>query len=156
MDITLGYSKKQDRVWLKSGDQVYWLTRRLIRQLLGPCAAALEQSAPPAVIPNALPSTDRVAMDHSEAVGDNIDGNPGLEMDKVRASDDALANGRLMTVLAVNVDNMKWTLEFRDDRIKYSLLLNRLELHRFLGAIIKVLSDAEWDLGDLPSWLTSN
>jgi len=156
LDITLGYSKKQDRVWLKNGDQIYWLTRRLIRQLLGPCASALQNSAPPAVIPNAMASADRVAMDHTEAVGDNIDGNPGLEIDKVRLSEDDLKNGRLMTVLSVTTEDMKWKLEFRDDRIKYSLHLNRLEMHRFLGAIIKVVRDAEWDLGDLPAWLTEN
>jgi hypothetical protein len=153
MDLTLGYNKKQDRIWLKAGDKLYWLTRRLVRQLIGPTAEILEKTVPGGEIPNAFPASERVRIDHGEAIGESLDGAPGIRSNVERLAEDDLMRGALLISLSLSLKDHQWRLELKDHSQTTTFNLNRLDMHRLLGALMHVIREAKWDLSEIPQWL---
>lgn len=154
--LTFGYSDSQDRVWLSSTDGArFWLTRRLIKGSIKPVCDLLEQTVPGGEIPNALPAPERVALEHAEAMADSPEGQPALEKNKETrtAGGTPASPPALVTSLTFKVGATRCTLIITAGGAPVSIDLNRMDFHRLLGALGKIIGSAGWDIPGLPDWL---
>ncbi|TCJ15028.1 hypothetical protein EZJ19_08165 [Parasulfuritortus cantonensis] len=155
--ITFGYSDSEDRVWLAStGGTRFWLTRRLVNGLLRPTCDLLEKTVPGGDVPNALPASQRIAIEHEESLADSPEGLPAIEKNKeTRGAGNApVKPPALVTIVTVQADASRcaWivTAAAKPARIE----VNRLEFHRLLAALYRTAEAAGWGLANLPGWLT--
>lgn len=156
-EITFGYSDSEDRIWLSvSNGMRFWLTRRLASGLLPKAAELLEKTVPGGSIPNALPAEQRVALEHAEALEEDLDGKPAMELNKeTRAPGEArpAAAPRLLTTVSVSAKGDQCTLILLPNDEHGRIALRRIEFHRLLAAIVRTTHNARWDLAGLPAWL---
>jgi hypothetical protein len=156
-ELTFGYSDSEDRLWLKSSDGAhYWLTRRLLLNFLGPAADLLERTVPGGEVPNALPASLRVGLEHAEALADTPEGQPAMQRDKETrgsATEHGAAIPALANTISVRVDAEGCRLSLVAAGREGHLNLNRLDFHRLLGAMHLASAQAGWNLPGLPDWL---
>jgi hypothetical protein len=158
-ELTFGYSDSEDRIWLSvSTGRKYWLTRRMVLGFLPKAAALLENTVAGDDIPHALPASERVALEHAEALEEGLDGKPALEVNKeTRAnppgSERAPAPPLLITSLSASAKGNTCMLILQPDDKDAALTLKRIEFHRLLNALVRTARNAHWDLRGLPDWL---
>jgi len=157
--LTFGYSDSEDRIWLSvSTGRRFWLTRRMVLGFLPKIADLLEKTVPGGDIPNALPASERIALEYIEALEDGLDGLPAMEMNKETRTA-ALGNGpppappHLLTSLSASAKGDRCSLILQPDTKDGTVSLKRLEFHRLLSALIRTATGAGWDLRGLPAWL---
>lgn len=154
--ITFGYSDSEDRLWLSlSQGEKYWLTRRLLSGFLPQVAELMTSTVPGGEIPNALPTRQRIELEHEEALADSPDGAPALELNKEthEHGEKRSRAPQLANTLTVSAGPMQCELIVIAAGSETRFTLNRLEFHRLLGAIAKVTAHADWRLAGLPAWL---
>ncbi len=155
--ITFGYSDTEDRIWLSiSTGMRFWLTRRLVAGFLPKVADLLEKTVPGGDIPNALDPGQRIALEHAEAMEDDPEGKPAMELNKeTRAPGQPAPSAppRLLTSLSFSAKGEHCTLILLPDDPKGRITLKRLEFHRLLGALVRSAHGARWQLSGLPGWL---
>jgi hypothetical protein len=157
--LTFGYSDSEDRIWLSvSTGRRFWLTRRMVLGFLPKIAELLEKTVPGGDIPNALPAAERVALEYIEALEDDLDGQPAMEMNKetrttALGSSPPPAPPLLLTSLSASAKGERCSLILQPDAKDGTVSLKRLELHRLLSALIRTATNAGWDLRGLPAWL---
>lgn len=155
-ELTFGYSDSEDRLWLKSGDGArYWLTRRLLARFVGPTADLLEKTVPGGEVPNALPTSQRIALEHAEAMADTPEGKPAMARNKETQPQGSgtSAPPLLASSLSITADSGRCHLTIVAGGKEGQLNLSRLDFHRFLGAMTLAAQKARWDLPGLPAWL---
>lgn len=157
-ELTFGYSDSEDRLWLKTGEGTsYWLTRRLLARFLAPTAELLEKTVPGGEVPNALPPTQRIALEHAEAMADTPEGRPAMVRNKeTRSPQSGTATPpQLVSSLSITADGGRCRLAIVAGGRENQLNLSRLDFHRFLGAMALATRKAHWDLPGIPDWLLS-
>jgi hypothetical protein len=157
--LTFGYSDSEDRIWLSvSTGQRFWLTRRMLLGFLPKIAELLQKTVPGGDIPHALPAAERVALEHAEALEDNLDGQPAMTLNKETRTT-SLGSGKvppppqLLTSLSASAKGDHCTLILRADDPEGGMKLKRIEFHRILAALVRTARNAGWDLRGIPNWL---
>lgn len=155
MEISLGYDKVEDRIWLRSGpDNAFWLTRRLLAQLLPPAAKLLESSTPGAEMPMAPPAHERIRMDHAEALAELPDAPPPLQRNKPGAAPKAGDPPRkLVDTLKISHTPPRWEIVLSVKGEPFVITLDRIAYHRFLAALHLTVQEAGWGLSGVPAWM---
>jgi hypothetical protein len=159
-DITFGYSDSEDRIWISLGSRGrYWLTRRMALGFLPKAAELLEMTVAGGDIPNALPASQRVALEFEAALQDGLDGKPAMAVNKETRTEPLGADRpppppSLLTTLSVSARGEAITLVLEPDRPEASITMQRVEFHRLLGALLRSARNAGWDLRGLPEWMT--
>lgn len=157
-ELTFGFSDSEDRLWLKSSEgATYWLTRRLLARFIGPTAALLAKTVPGSEVPNALPPAQHVALEHAEAVADTPEGQPAMVRNKETRAPDGGAHSppRLVTGLSVSADAIRCRLSIVAGGRDSLLDMSRLDFHRFLAAMVLAAGKSNWNLPDIPDWLSA-
>ena len=154
MDITLAYSETEDRVWLRSQGQMLWLTRRILVRFLSASGKLLEQSVPGGEVPNALPPSHRIQIDHEEALAETPEGSAALKHGKEAppAAEDAQAVPLVHTI-HITPSQSLWVLTLKSSEVEMQVRLNRRDFHRLLGAMFMAAKRGEWLLAPLPEWM---
>lgn len=157
--LTFGYSDSEDRIWLSvSTGRRFWLTRRMVLSFLPKVAELLEKTVSGGDIPNALPVAERVALEYIEALEDDLDGTPAMEVNKETRTA-AIGSGPppapplLLTSLSASAKGDRCSLILHPDTKDGTVSLKRVEFHRLLSALIRTAKGAGWDLRGLPVWL---
>lgn len=155
MNYTLGYSASEDRIWLKlDKSPCYWLTRKLLEKFIGPSASLLEKTAPGGDIPRALPSKERIKIDHQEALAPMDDGSEPIVMNKRSGltSKDFEQKLLLISCIKAYANDLNWKLVITVDSKNIVLNLSRLDFHRLLQALFLTVSKAGWAMPNVPEW----
>lgn len=153
MQLTLGYSDSEDRLWLTTSDGTrFWLTRRMLAGFLPQAAILLTKTVPGGDIPNALTPEQRVGLEHGESLADTPSGSPALQHN-VDSRAENPAPPQLATSLTLNVSSDHCQFIVRAAGMESRFPLQRLDLHRLLGAMVLTTRHAGWGLADLPNWL---
>lgn len=157
--LTFGYSDSEDRIWLSvSSGMRFWLTRRLVSGFLPKVAELLEKTVPGGDIPNALPPDQRVALEHAEALEEDLDGKPAMEVNKeTRTNGDPIPSAppQLLTTLSVSADGTHCTLILLPDNQSGRVTLKRIEFHRLVAALLRTAKNSRWDITGLPAWMSN-
>ena len=155
MQLTFGYSDSEDRIWLSSseGDK-FWLTRRLVSRFLSPVASLMEQTVPGSEVPNALSPACRIGLEHGEAMADSPDGQPAVVRDTETRNTARSGTPTLVNSLSLSIDPQGCHLSLVAAGQETRMTLNRLDLHRLLGALALMVRNAEWVLS-IPDWLAT-
>lgn len=156
--ITFGYSDSEDRIWLSSSAGTrFWLTRRLLAGLLRPMCEILEKSVPGGDIPHALPASQRIALEHEEAMADSPEGQPAMEKNKETRGAGAAATKPpiLVTSITFQAGPQKCALIITAGHEPTRIDTNRMDCHRLLAAMHQTSRSAGWALAGLPDWLAS-
>ncbi|MDD5363857.1 MAG: hypothetical protein PHR30_00845 [Gallionellaceae bacterium] len=155
--VTFGYSDSEDRVWLSSSAGVrFWLTRRQLSGLLRPMCEILEKSVPGDDIPNALPASQRIALEHEEALADSPEGQPALEKNKeTRSAGTAPVQPPILaTGINFQADSRHCALIITAGHEPARIDLSRMDCHRLLAALHQTSVSAGWAVAGLPGWLS--
>lgn len=153
----MGYDDIEDRVWLKTGDHpTYWIPRRLLGRFIAKAGSRLETTVPGGSIPNALPPEKRILIDHAEALSDTPEGQPVMPKNRSPSPSKTEACPRVTTTMTISAKDTDWQIGLvsADGTVHFSL--NRLGLHRFLGALIFAVKQADWGLEGIPQWLSGS
>ncbi len=158
-ELTFGYSDSEDRIWLTvSTGRRFWLTRRMVLGFLPKIADLLEKTVPGGDIPNALPASERIALEHAEALEDGLDGAPAMEMNKDTRLG-TLGSGKppppphLLTSLSASAKDDRCSLILVPNTKDGSVNLKRIEFHRLISALVRTAIGAGWDPKGLPHWM---
>lgn len=157
--LTFGYSDSEDRVWLSlSTGRRFWMTRRMALNFLAKAAEMLEKTVPGGDIPNALPASERIALEHGEALEADLDGKPAMEVNKETRSGSPdkgtlPSPPSLLTYLTASAKGDRCSLILIPDAKDGTVHLRRIEFHRLLSALVRTVQGAGWDPRDLPDWL---
>ena len=154
MDITLAYSETEDRVWLRSQGQMLWLTRRILLRFLSASGKLLEQSVPGGEVPNALPPSHRIQIDHEEALAESPEGTAALQHGKESppSADEAQAVPVVHTIHITPSPSI-WVVTLQSTDVEMQVRLNRRDFHRLLGAMSMAAQRGEWLACDMPGWM---
>ena len=154
LSTTFGYHASEDRVWLAcpAWPQRLWLTRRIVRQILGAVVQQIE--AGPAAEGDAAPLP---AAEHEASLNQRQPGEPARALQTGREAVDAraLADAVLCTRFALLRGASHIDLVFVTTAGERRLHLSRIGLHRWVHGLHMVLSHAQWqDWAPSPDWLT--
>ena len=159
LSTTFGYHAGEDRVWLAcpAWPQRLWLTRRIVRQILGAVVQQIE--AGPAAEGDAAPlaAAQRAAAEHEASLNQRQPGEPARALQTGREAVDAraLADAVLCTRFALLRGASHIDLVFVTTAGERRLHLSRIGLHRWVHGLHMVLSHAQWqDWAPSPDWLT--
>lgn len=153
---TFGYDAGQDRVWLTFNDGLprVWLTRRLLASLLGPGMRAMEASTPGGE--GGASAAIRADLEHDLAMNELLPGEERLPLRMDQHPPGAFDDvpGELCTSLTMNFSPQRCeiVMHCRDSTRKLSI--ERVALHRWLFAMVRVVQEAGWNLQDMPVWLS--
>lgn len=155
---TFGYDAKQDRIWMRSHEQnrSVWLSRRLVKHLLGPLLSSFEASAPGGQGGAAAPM--RASIEHELAFNEVAPGRQPVKIQAGRVSPVAPGSPELhlCTRLRSNTNDRGVVLQFETDEVPLVLRLSRQGMHVWLRGMVMVLKQAEWNLPtELPAWLSA-
>lgn len=156
--ITLGYSDSEDRLWLifASDATQLWLTRRMTEVLILRMAERMTISCPGAAMDASLQAEVRVALEHEAA--HEIDDTPGpVKEHAAHSPSPPAAPGSIYRINSFNltVSTNQILLEALAPGFNRRLTMNRAEAHRFLAALARRAKAADWNLPNLPPWLTT-
>lgn len=102
-----------------------------------------------------LPPVERVRLDHQETLAVLPDEPPPLQRNKVKATAEQLRTARVVRQIDLVVAGAHWKLILHGDgEASDTLAVNRLSLHRLLGAMLGLATAADWRLGGIPEWLS--
>ncbi|WP_342128848.1 hypothetical protein [Hydrogenophaga sp. OTU3427] len=155
VSTTLGYDKREDRVWLSFDDGTprLWFTRRLVSHLLGPMLRPFEASAPGGQ--GGAGAAIRVALEHELAMNEPLPGEVAPPMKMGLEAPDASpdADDQLCTGLNAAFDAGQCRISFHTREGERVLQMGRVGMHRWLRGLHLLVRHAEWELL-APEWLT--
>lgn len=153
---TFGYDAGQDRVWLTFNDGLprVWLTRRLMASLLGPGMRAMEASTPGGE--GGASAATRADLEHALAMNELLPGEERLPLRVDHHPPGAFDEvpGELCTSLSMNFSPQRCEIVLHCSASTRKLSLERVPLHRWLFAMVRVVQEAGWNLQDMPPWLS--
>ena len=156
MTTTFGYHSGQDRLWMRVHEQdvTIWLTRRMVRSILGPMLKLFEESTPGqqgGAAPRARASIEHQLSLHEVA--------PGQRPAQIRAGHESPGEqsdpqGRLCSRITTQATAQSVTMTFETEAGPMVLQQSRKGMHLWYRGLVMVLKQAQWDLTDaLPDWL---
>jgi hypothetical protein len=153
MQLTIGYSDSEDRLWLLFADDgtQLWLTRRLTCVLLKRMAERMTVSCPSAGDDYSLKPEIRVALEYEAA--HELPADPDLQDAAPEQATITHRSVHQLTSISLKVAANRVQMEAIGPGFRRPLLLSRAEAHRLLGALVRRSIAADWNLPPLPDWL---
>lgn len=162
--LDIGYNRRADRVALTlRGDEAVvrlWVTRRLLKGLLGQFAEMLEH-------------TVDAAADHQRAavVFEHLEALPDSGLETARADVDSESGGEsgggadkpppdsegLLQQVDIHRQHGQFEVSLQDDRGEaHNFPLSRAQAHRLLSGLYRKAAQAGWDLDGHAAWLSES
>lgn len=159
MTTTFGYHPSQDRIWMRVHEQdiTIWLTRRMVRSIVGPMLKVFEASTP-GQQGGAAPRA-RASIEHQLSLHETA---PGQKPAQIRAgheqpSEESDPQERLCTQITTQATAQTVTLNFETSAGPLSLRLSRQGMHLWYRGLAMVIRQAQWDLQEaMPDWLQTS
>lgn len=161
VSLTIAFSEGEDRLILVGTDpagapQAMLLTRRLTARLINGIAGALERSN---IVASSAPEemrSDIVLMEHQVALAGAGQGeaSPASADETPAANQDLSLTPALVTNVKLVTNPQNFELVFGPNAGAHlQLVLNRLDLHRFLEVLKRQAEHAGWNLQIDAEWL---
>ena len=151
---TFGYDRMEDRVWLSfnDGSPRVWLTRGLVKHLLGPMLASFERTAPGAQAGGS--AQGRLLLEHRLAMDESLPGQRGapMRMGSESSADSAQADYVMCTGVTARFDASRCSVHLVCRDAERVIRLSRTSMHRWLRGLRLVSEHAQWDI-EVPDWL---
>lgn len=174
MTFSFGPHMVEDRVWMRfnqSGDLI-WFSRRLAQFLLCPVAdrfsqsldtQSLHQATKGHVPANAIEVEHELSISELEAVVPQSSAHkPLVEAPPVQYGADPLSEEQLENsvlcktiTMTANENGIELLMESLDGR-QFEMRMSRAGFHRFLRALWLVVSRMDWNIANVPDWLSKD
>lgn len=149
---TFGYQRSEDRIWLShtGWKERVWLTRRMTHSILRQLGLLLEKNK------DAPPDAAKAAREHEAAINQPTSGNQPMKVgqDKpahAEAASYLLCTGMLTIEMGKYID-----IQLQTSAGVRPIRFDREGMHRWLHAFFLVLKQANWNLPDVPEWISRN
>jgi hypothetical protein len=151
--LTIGYSDSEDRLWLVFTDDTkqLWLTRRMTGIFLSRMAHQMTLSCPGATMDSSLKAEVRVALEFQTA--HEAEHDPILHPPPPRDSSNSPASSHLISAITLKVSSNTIHFEPIAPGFRRTIILNRIEAHRLMGAFARRVAIVDWQIPELPAWL---
>lgn len=148
---TFGYHRSEDRIWLSHSGwkERIWLTRRMTQMILRQLGLLLEKQQQ-----DTAPDAGRAAREHEAAINQPASGNKPLQVGQERVAQAEIASYLLCTGLITLEMGPHIDLQLQTGAGVRTIRFDREGLHRWLHAFLLVLKQADWNLPDVPEWLS--
>lgn len=155
MNFSLGYHAIEDRIWIKfTEENLFWITRSLAIRFMKPSFELLEKTVSGHQVPSALPSNQRIRIDHELAMFNIDQTKPGIVVKKNNflKYGDYKIKSKLVDNIKVTITGFDWVVTIISEIKQFEIKLNRLDMHRFLQGLILCSEKGGWHIECIPDW----